>query len=345
MSFRLSHSSYGKYVTCPRSFKYHYIDKIRPTSNPSHLIFGSAVDKGLNALVMESGSPLEACESELRKLVVDDVEFARADYDPELIDETTKAELKSQCDKIAGMSLDLDSLVPTLLDRPRNTLSKKQLQVLALCCTTSLKAKAALMLDAYKRIVMPNIKRVVSSQEFINWKDQHGNEFTGVLDLIVDLEGHGELPADNKTASRPYEQDAVSKSTQLAIYSKITGKTKAAFFVMDKTIKKNRIKVCTVCGYNGSGGRHKTCANEIEGKRCDGEWKETIQPEANIQIIVGDVPEKLQEITIEALSETSQAIKCGVFPRNLNACDNQYGRPCPYREYCWRGDKTGLKKF
>ncbi len=341
---KLSHSSYGKYVTCPRAFKYHYLDKIRPIANPSSLIFGSAVDAALNSIVMGTNDELKVLETGLKKLAAPDVEFHKNDYDPELLDEATMSELQEKCDKIAGQKLELETLIPILIDRPVDGLSQKQRQVLAACCIASLKVKGQLMLEAYKRVVMPHIKRVVSSQEFINWKDEKGNQFTGVLDLVVDLDGHGEIPADNKTASRPYELDAVSKSTQLAIYSKVTGKTKAAFFVMDKTIKKNRIKICQTCGFNGSGGRHKTCSNEVDGKRCEGEWIETIQPEANIQIIVDDVPEKVQQITMEALSETAEAIKTGIFPRNLNACDNQYGRPCPYREFCWRGDKAGLKK-
>jgi len=342
---KLSHSSYGKYVTCPRAFKYHYLDKVRPVANPSSLIFGSAVDRALNSIVMGEGDELKVLEKELNKLAADDVEFHKNDYDAELLDEATMSALQEKCDAIAGQKLELETLIPILIDRPVDGLSKKQRQVLAACCIASLKVKAELMLEAYKRVVMPNIKRVVSSQEFINWKDEKGNDFTGVLDLVVDLDGHGEIPADNKTASRAYELDAVAKSTQLAIYSKVTGKSKAAFFVMDKTIKKNRIKICKSCGFNGTGGRHKTCNNEIESKRCDGEWQETIQPEASIQIIVDDVPEKVQQITMEALSETAELIKANIFPRNLNACDNQYGRPCPYREFCWRGDKSGLKKF
>jgi len=200
------------------------------------------------------------------------------------------------------------------------------------------------MLEAYRKQVLPKLK-VTTSQESVRWTDEHGNDFVGVLDLKGDI-GSGVMPIDNKTASRPYEKDAVSKSTQLAIYSSVTGHTKAAFIVMDKTIRKNRIKICSVCGNDGTGGRHKTCDGlnlETQAGRCNGAWTETIQPEANIQIIVGDVNPRLQDMAREALSETAQAIKSGYFPRNLNACDNQYGRPCPYRNHCWNGDSTGLQ--
>lgn len=346
MSFRLSHSSYGKYVTCPRSFKFHYIDKIRPTSTPSALIFGSALDAGINSMLSKVGDPIEACDSHLEKLLQPDTEFMKSDFDAELFDEENKKKLQKLCERIAGRKLDLDVLIPYLLNERQGNMSEKQHRVLATCCMETLKIKARLMLDAYNRTVVPLIKKVNSTQKFISWKDEKNNEFTGVLDIEVELDGHGSLPADNKTASRPYEADAVEKSTQLAIYAKVTGKNKAAFFVMDKNIKKNRVKVCKVCGFDGSAGRHKTCANEnSEGKRCGGEWEETIQPEASIQVLVGDVPERVQQLTQEALTDTAEAIKKEVFPRNLNACDNQFGRPCPYREYCWKGDKTGLRKF
>jgi hypothetical protein len=341
--FTLSHSSYGRFVTCPKSFQLHYIDKLRPTTTPSHLIFGGAIDKGLNALIDQSQDPQDVCTAELNRLVVEDVEFFRADYDGELIDEETKAQLNDACTKIAGVPIDADHIAPTLLNRPVATLSDKQRTVLALCCATSLQVKAKLMIEAYKREVMPKLRRVASSQESVRWTDENGNDFVGVLDLKGDV-GFGEMPIDNKTSSRPYAQDAVEKSTQLAIYSKVTGHSKAAFIVMDKTIRKNRIKICEECGHDGTGGRHKTCDNVWDTNgRCGGAWTETIRPEASIQIIVGDVSPRLQEIVMEALSDTAQAIKAGHFPRNLNACDNQYGRPCPYREYCWRGDSTGLR--
>lgn len=342
--FTLSHSSYGKYVTCPKSFKFHYIDKLRPTLTPSHLIFGGAIDKALNALVdgLAEDEIAKILDKETDRLIDEDVEFFRADYDGELISEEQKKYLNEVCTKIAGVAIDADSLAPTLLSRPNSTLSPKQRTVLALLCAESLQAKAALMIEAYRKQVLPKLK-VVTSQESVRWTDEHGNDFVGVLDLKGDI-GHGVMPIDNKTASRPYEQDAVGKSTQLAIYSSVTGHSKAAFIVMDKTIRKNRIKICEECGHDGTGGRHKTCDNVPDSiGRCGGAWTETIQPEANIQIIVGDVNPRLQAMAREALSETAQAIKSNYFPRNLNACDNQYGRPCPYRNYCWKDDASGLR--
>lgn len=350
--FTLSHSSYGKYVTCPKSFKFHYVDKLRPTLTPSHLIFGCAVDKALNVLVDGNGEPCLVLKHELGRLLTGDIEFFRADYDGELLEAEAKRLLAVACTEVAGVEIkDVDSLAFTLLNRPVATLSVKQRQVLAMLCAASLNAKAGLMIEAYRKQVLPKLN-VTTSQESVRWTDEHGNDFIGILDLKGDL-GYGVMPIDNKTASRPYEQDAVGKSTQLAIYSSVTGHTKAAFIVMDKTIRKNRIKVCSLCGHDGTGGRHKTCDNTIEfindadskhdWKRCNGAWTETIQPEANIQIIVGDVSPQLQAMAREALSETAQVIKSGYFPRNLNACDNQYGRPCPYRNYCWNGDATGLQ--
>jgi hypothetical protein len=345
MSFKLSHSSYGRYVTCPKSFELHYIQKLRPISGPSHLIFGSAIDAGLNAMVSgkDEPSPISEFDRVMTDGLSQPIEFHASDYDRELIDEETRRLLREECSQIAGIPIEPDSVAHALIGRSPGSLSSKQRQVLSKLCFASMRAKAILIFEAYKTKVLPQIKKVVSSQKEIRWTDKHGNDFVGVLDLVIDLEGHGEIPADNKTASRPYEQDSVSRSTQLALYSKVTGKDKAAFIVMDKTIRKNRIKICSVCGHDGSGGRHKTCDSEKTGSRCGGEWNESIRPEASIQIIVDNVSAKVQDLTLEALSETAQVIKAGYFPRNLNACDNQYGRPCPYREYCWRGDSTGLR--
>lgn len=345
----ISFSGYQKFVTCPRMFKFHYFDKLRPTIQPSHLIFGSAVDAALNALLTESGSPLEACDEVLKQLVLGNVEFNKNDYDGELIDEKTRTVLLEKCRALGYSGDDVDLLVHSLFSKSHADLSDKQRGALALACAASLRAKAILFIEAYQTRVVPLLRKTESVQETITWEDSHGNSFAGVLDLVGNMVGEGMLVIDNKTASRPYEPDAVRVSPQLAIYCKVKGIDRAAFIVLDKSIRKNRVKTCSVCGNDGTGKRHKTCDAELpkDGSRalvrCDGAWAETIKPEVNVQIIVDTVPERVQDMAVEALSDAACAIKAGHFPRNLNACANQYGKPCPYKRHCWQGDRSGLE--
>ena len=58
MSITLSYSGLEKYKTCPRLFKYHYIDKIRDKRKSSALLFGNAIDEALNALLETKKLPV-----------------------------------------------------------------------------------------------------------------------------------------------------------------------------------------------------------------------------------------------------------------------------------------------
>lgn len=346
MARPLSISSVQTYLECPRKFKLSYIDRIRPVIQPSYFVFGSAVDKGLNALLEDKGSPLAACDEELKRLVIEQIEFFPIDYDGELLDEATKTVLLGKCRELGFKGDSVDTLVAQLIPR-QGELKDSQRKALALCCAASLREKAKLMFDAYRKRVLPLIGRVESVQQEIRWRDANGNEFVGILDLPAEIEGHGSLIADNKTTSRPYESDSVRTSPQLAIYAKVTGKTKAAFFVMEKMIRKNRLKTCSKCGNDGTGKRFKTCDAIVDGDRCGGEWTETIRPEVNIQVIVDDIPQSEMNIVQESMTGVAEAIKAGAFPKNIKACEVRFGAKksrCPYHQYCRSGDMEGLAK-
>lgn len=340
----LSISSYNTYVECPFKYKMDKIERLRPKRQPSYFIFGSAVDRGLNAMLLEDGSPLEACEDELVRLITTDIEFLPMDYDGEIIDDVTKKKLLEVVKTFGYTGDDVDSLVSSLFAKGQENLSDNQRKALALCCTASLKAKAKLMLDAYKRHVMPTIRKVESVQKELRWVDAHGNEFIGVVDMIADG-----VVRDNKTASRPYDSDAVRTSAQLAIYTRVLNKDRAGFFVMEKMIRKNRVKTCKECGNDGTGKRHKTCDRVLSvGQRCNGEWSETIKPEVAIQFLTDVVPKHEQDITQEALTGVAESIKAGCFPKNLKSCRVKYGTKevkCPYFEFCRTGSKHGLVKL
>lgn len=113
---------------------------------------------------------------------------------------------------------------------------------------------------------------------------------------------------------------------------------------MNKQITKRKAKICKVCDFDGSGTKFKTCSNRRNGKRCNGEWEETIDPYCYIQIIVDEMPQRNKDIALGALNDSIKMIENKIFPRNLEACKWMYGKPCPYQKYCWKGDKTGLKE-
>lgn len=199
----------------------------------------------------------------------------------------------------------------------------------------SLRIKGRMLLAAYVEQIYPMIKEVYHVQK--NLDDR-----PGVLDAVVNLEGIGKVLIDHKTSARPYKPDAVANDTQLALYAHSEGLTQAGFIVLVKQIQKNRVKICTKCGFNGSYTRHKTCPETVNGARCYGAWKETTSPEANIQILIDDVPEINKDLITDSIRDTEELIKAGKFPRNLDACGKIYGKPCPYIDKCWKNNNNGL---
>lgn len=166
----------------------------------------------------------------------------------------------------------------------------------------------------------------------------------GVMDAKVTLLGDDRpIILDHKTSAYPYNKEAVLYDTQLALYAASEGCTQAGFVVMVKQINKNRRKVCKKCQFNGSFTRHKTCPQVINGNRCHGRWNESINPEVIIQMIVDDIPKRNMELVTNSITLCEKAISDGIYPQNLGTCGKFYGKPCPYLNYCWHGECTGLE--
>ena len=103
------------------------------------------------------------------------------------------------------------------------------------------------------------------------------------------------------------------------------------------------MKVCRKCN-NTAEGRHKTCNELIEGKRCHGEFNETIDPKGKIQILLGQTNPILENMVLENINDVNKMVKNNLYVKNLNACDNWYGGKCPYYNYCHKGSEDGLEQ-
>jgi len=202
------------------------------------------------------------------------------------------------------------------------------------------------MLGAYAEQVLPKINKVLSVQEKVELPNDNGDSITGFVDLVADIKGHGVVILDNKTSAMEYAMDSVVMSPQLSLYLHILEEKyntrKAGFIVLRKQIVKNRKKICSKCGHDGSGARHKTCDNVVDDVRCHGEWTETIDPKVNIQFIVDEIPERTEEIVLENMDNANQAIKNGVFTRNFTACSNTFGGDCVYKSLCFKDSMVNL---
>jgi len=340
--YNLSFTAYKLYHECPAKYHRKYVLGLRPTKTPAFFIHGSAIDKGCNDL-LEGKDLISAARSaseELLRLKEPGVEFDGRDYDPELLDGKTRRFLLDAVRAFGYKGEDVDGLVRTLLSMQANgeILSAGQQAALALAMHASMLEKSIIMLRDFQRKIMPLIKRVVSVQKEVK---------RGIADIEIELHGFdGVLIADNKTAYKRWEDDCVVTSIQLAGYEAKAG----AYFVMNKVIKKNRVKTCQKCG-NVSTGRHKTCDADLtmterpETGRCGGEWAETIEPECDIQVFVDQIPQTQRDLVETAYQETEQAIEAKCFPKNLNSCVVSYGKKkvkCEFYEFCRTGSLEGL---
>lgn len=299
----ISFSAWGKYHICPRMYKLHYIDKIRPTGSTSALIFGLAIDEALNALLLKKGDPIEVFKKHFEWKECQDLRWFDADHDTEILS-------KDQIEKLTG----------------------KSKEYVSWAC---MRVKGRMLIEKYIEQIYPLIEEVHHVQL----------ETTrpGQIDAILSIRGHGMVLIDHKTSSRFYKRDSVKSSSQLALYARQVGLSKAGFCVLSKTINKNKIKTCTKCDFKTTSS-HKTCNNVVDGNRCHGDFNIDTMPEAVIQLIIDNIDPVEMDMVEKSVQQTEKAIEKKQFPMNLNACHNVFGRPCPYFNYCRKKDMKGLDK-
>jgi hypothetical protein len=340
MKYPLSHSAYNTYQTCQRKWKLNYVDKIKPRWTPSYFVFGSAIDKAIGLILIGKGTDeaLMAAKIEIMRLGSEEVILEAKDFDLDIIQGDYRQKLYDRLKPLGWGGSDLQTVVEELSKKQQEVarLSDNDLKLLTLCIQFSMSAKAALFIDAFVTRIMPQIKEIHGIQTKVK---------RGYLDFEATFEEYGRVIVDIKTASRPYADDAVKYSVQLAGYQA----EKAMYIVFDKNIVKVRHKVCEQCGHDGTGGRHKTCNNEVDGARCNGAWVESIELAVVPQVLVDDIPLNTRKLVEDAYAATEKDIDAKLesgaeFPCNLNACKNQYGKPCDYIKFCWQGKMDGLKE-
>ena len=353
---KLSHSAVQRYLTCPMEYRLHYIDKIRPTGLFSPLFFGKAIDVACESYILERNA-FKARELFKRT-------WREQEHNGKLIDLQTCTEINY---RPADLDLELlfqsdneliikDTVFTNVSDCLKDLQSGRELTEedkirLNYIYWISVYRKGRYLIDSFIEWVDSNVEEVYSAQEKIELEDGDGDQVTGLADFVLKLVGY-ETPVvvDLKTSARYYERNSVKDSDQLALYlfylrSKYEGMEKAGYIVLQKTIKKNREKICSVCGYDGSGKNHKTCPNEIDGKRCGGAYNYRIFPEAVRQYIVDDVPEEKIEEVLDTFNEVKAQIVAENFPKNESNCLRYNGKiECPYLKYCQNGCMDGLMK-
>lgn len=372
MKNKLSNSALNTYNTCGRKYKYHYQDRLRSKYISGALIMGSAFDKGVNELLTSRDlkKAIEIFDSEFennwinsKKTYIPTSEFlvyAKKDFDEELLQtkdfdqfEELNSTLNYPYNNYCLKEI-YDSILKTKEEKGFENLIEKEKKLYNFANWLCLRRKAHLMLKAYHDQVLPKIKSVLAIQKEFNLEGKTGDIINGYIDFICEMEDGKKYVIDNKTSSMEYEPDSASKSQQLILYYYAANKEGlkldgAGFIVCYKQIQKNRIKICEKCGNNGTGGRHKTCDKTIQTstsnggiiERCNGAWKETIKPEARVEIILNEIAPQAQNLVIQTFLGANSGIKANHFGPNLDSC-HKFGQPCQYINLCWKGKDDEL---
>lgn len=362
VSNRLSYSQLRLYSECGMKYKYHYIDKYRERTKSGALVFGTAFDKAIEAVLKNPNIDEKAVfdgiwsrqEINGKEVYIPDsvlVGYAASDFDNDLLTDEDRCFLKVKAEELLPELFKETGSIEALYEKCKTFKSQKafrhfkeeELKFLNLCNWCSLRRKGHLMLDANRTQILPRIKKVIGTQVKVNLKNEEGDSLLGFVDLVCEWDDGNQVIFDYKTSSIEYDADSVLTSPQLTIYSHSLNIKRAGYLVFRKGIIKNKVKICSVCGFDGSSTRHKTCNNETNGKRCGGTYNESINPEVDVNIIINDIPERTEDIVLENIDAINKAIKAGVFVRNFGACKQGYGN-CPFMSACFKNDFSDLEK-
>ncbi len=345
----LSFSGYKRYTTCPKMDYMHTVEGIRPKYQHSPLVFGSACDAMLNALLDEKlgfhSDPLQAFHAEFMQYDLNNVIWDENDIDFDLIKpgqyDAALLELQSRGfkgDNLKQLSEDIFKKLSAAdnLFEAWEALTDNQRHALTVLSLTTIFNKAEYILASYRRYIMPRIEKVEQVQK--GWEID--GKIIGIEDYVAIVRNEGRILIDNKTCNKPYKEHAAKRDPQLLINAAALGIDKVGFIAILKHMKKNKEYKCEKCGNKDLTFRHKKCNKD----KCDGKINVTMSPEAMIQFLIEPVSQEAKDLAKEALLETQKLREQGPWPRNLNACNWIYGKPCVYIEKCWGNSNKNLTK-
>ena len=225
----LSYSGYSTFQTCAYKYQLQYIDRIAPDSTPLHLVVGSAFDKAGNALLEGKGDPFTEANAELARIFFDKIEYSHKDFESQILCPVSYGAMMLDLRTIGwkGEDNELYQMADALFDKLSRgeTLSVGQKSALDTMVYYTAVEKISLMIEGFKNHILPKIEKVVSVQK---------NVKRGIMDAeVIFKDMPGVVCLDNKTASRPYKNDSVLFSVQLAGYESLIG----AYCVFHKSVK------------------------------------------------------------------------------------------------------------
>jgi hypothetical protein len=345
---KLSHSALDKFKMCPEIYNLHYNKRIRPDFITSPLLFGVAVDEACNTMLLGNSNYKDVFDEKFSIMNInghdvemkfsDKIRYNKNDYDKRFLYDEDLKELSEmefftlEFSDTQGFFDFMEAMIPLNV----HTLEEHMLYNYIMWM--NLRRKAHVILDTYKKVVIPNIKRVIAVQKEILLENDGGDAFRGVIDFIGEWSDGVTYIFDNKTSGRPYKDDAVTLSSQLMAYSEETGINKAGFIVMCKAVPWEQHNNCDKCGFSDISSK-KVCP-----KKC-GPLNKIHVPKPVIQVILDDVSERNRDEMFTEIQYLADEIKSSVFTPDTSKCWKVYGQKCIYFDYCKNGSMNNLVKL
>ncbi len=303
---QLSFSACQKYLLSPRSWFLHYLLRLRPVDTGSALIFGAALDCGFNFLLEYKKDPLL-----LNKITGTSNDFI---FSMDTVILLAKEAFDKEFCSVEPSSIKFSKADADTTSLPKDfelTNASKPSAPLAWYC---LLFKGHILIEEYAAQVLPRIQEVYEIQREISLKNELGDTFTGIIDLIAKIDDKVWI-VDNKSSSIKYAQDSVANSEQLASYYeamrseyKLDG---ACYIVVPKKLRKVKL------------------------------------PRVEIEFIFGSINEELIDKTFQDYEKVLDGIKNARFECTREQRDGCCSAPwgCSFQRYCQSNgqDLTGLK--
>lgn len=357
MSNHLSHTKLNTYKECPKKYKLHYIDKLRPIVIGSPLVFGSAIDKTLEDLLLHNK---DTFDFNFRFQKINNVEeylptsnkvsYSNADYDFDLLKQEDFQKLKDEL-KIEDVLGEINRSFEEKKEFGFKNIDPSRQALINYASWLSLYRKGRLMVEAFHRDIKPKIKSVLGTQIEIKLTNNKGDVITGKPDLIAEWVGYDKpIIIDFKTSSKAYEADSVKLSQQLTTYmhevsERFLDTRTAGYVVFNKRINKVKHQTCKSCGWFEIGSKARSCTVVTSSKkRCNGEWSIQLELKCNTQIIIDEIPVGTEDIVLQDYDTVNEQIKNEEFDCNTDSCHGIYGK-CGFFDLCHGNSMVGLIKL
>lgn len=362
-----SHSQSQTYIQCPQHWKNRYKEGLTSKTDGAALAFGSAMDKAVELILTKK--PRAEYEPAFEKLFYSTVdrsqnyvpifdskiiEYYASDFDEYVLTEEDRDSLDVwqkdlKLTKWASTGVNAFKEIAKVEKNPHRELHQDAKTFYNRACWLSLKRKGLMLLNAFEEQFMPKVTKVHDIQKYIHLKDDStGDKIIGYIDFVAEIEGYDKpIIFDLKTSSRAYNQSKIEQSDQLTLYIAMEGNSYetdlVGYVVLVKNIKRVETATCNKCGHTKVSS-HKTCNNEVNGKRCGGTWDESFTLAPEVQVMVQSKSEEQVRIALEDQANIVEAMKRNIIYRNTAKCSDWYGGKCPYYDVCWNNDYSKVNR-